>query len=160
MIYPPWESVAKGELRQNFPTEDKSHNLQVDKHNMSGFYHSHNLHVILIDLVTTTVNSMFKSKLRRISGLSNLERVPPTRTSSGTLSSVYTNTTYCGNIMVHASIVLLQSVIQLHSHEAFCMEYHTVCIIMYRTAYITRCITSKDYRQSAPIPGNQSSCWL
>ena len=92
MIYPPWESVAKGELRQNFPTEDKSHNLQVDKHNMSGFYHSHNLHVILIDLVTTTVNSMFNlfvrsmSKLRRISGLSNLERVPPTRTSSGTLS--------------------------------------------------------------------------
>ena len=77
MIYPPWESLAKGELRQNFPTEDKSHNLQVDKHNMSGFYHSHNLHVILIDLVTTTVNSMFKSKLRRISGLSNLERVPP-----------------------------------------------------------------------------------
>ena len=86
MIYPPWESLAKGEFRQNFPTEDKSHNLQVDEHNTSGFYLSHNLHVILIDLVTTTVNSMFKSKLRRISGLSNLERVPPTRTSSGTLS--------------------------------------------------------------------------
>ena len=92
MIYPPLESLAKGKLRKNFPTEDKSHNLQVDKHNTSGFYHSHNLHVILIDLVTTTVNSMFNlsvrsmSKLRRISGLSNLERVPPTRTSSGTLS--------------------------------------------------------------------------